>query len=291
VIAKRLLLCAGILLLALSLYAQDDEAPPQHRPQPDRGPSVVQYLFGYGFVIQILAIVVWARRGGDRFWIWIIIIGGVIGAIAYFLIDGMPDFRALARTFKGPARRRQIRILRALVLDNPSAGNYEQLGELLIQERKWAEARDAFDKAIASRTDLLDPFYWRGVAAFELGDDAAAIADLQRVVASDPKYDYSRAMCLLARALARAGRTEEAGTTFDRLTGMTSAAESMSWAAEFYAGQGRNAEALGIVENILARKPTMPAYQKRRDRLWLWKASRLRRKLRKLAGPARTATA
>ena len=42
------------------------------------------------------------------------------------------------------------------------------------------------------RGDLLDTFYWRGVSAFELGDDAAAIRDLQYVVEREPKYDYSR---------------------------------------------------------------------------------------------------
>ena len=271
---RRLLLFLAIALFALAVFAQEEGG---------RQPSLLRYLFGYGFILQIAAIVVWARRGGDRFWIWIIIIGGVVGALAYFIIDGMPDWRALARSFKGPARRKRIRVLRAIVLDNPSAGNYEQLGELLIEEKKWAEARDAFDRAISARADLLDSFYWRGVAAFELGDDSAAIADLQRVVAKEPKYDYSRALCLLARSLARAGRTNEAAEAFDRLVQGTTAAESITWAAEFYVTQGRHRDALELVESVLARRPTMPGYQKRRDRPWLWKAARLRRKLRKLA--------
>lgn len=156
-------------------------------------------------------------RVRDRFWIWIIIIGGVIGAFAYFVVEGMPDWQDLKRSMKGPARRKRIAALRAMVLDNPSAGNYEELGELLMQQKKWAEARDAFDRSIAARADSLHAFYWRGAVAFELGDDEAALRDFQYVVKTDPKHDYSRAQCLLARALARSGRTAEAMSAFERL--------------------------------------------------------------------------
>ena len=237
-------------------------------------------FFSFGFIIQIIAIVHWARRGRDRIWIWIIIFGGVIGALAYFLVEGLPDWEDTKRSFKGPARRKRITALRALVRDNPSAGNYEELGELLVEQKNWSDARAAFDKAIASRTDLLDPFYWRGVAAFEMGDDAAAIPDLQYVVKTDPKYAYSRAQCLLARALARSGRKEEAMAAFDRLVDSSTAAESCVTAAEFYAANGREAQARELIESILARRATMPSYQKRRDRKWLWQARRLALKLR-----------
>ena len=240
-------------------------------------------FFSIGFILQaglqLLAIVHCAKTGRPRFWIWIIIIGGLLGTLAYFLVEGMPDWREIKRQFKGPARRRRIAALRAMVRDNPSAGNYEELGELLVVQKRWAEAREAFDRAITARADSLDPFYWRGVAAFEMKDDAAAINDFQYVVKIDPKYDYSRAQCLLARSLARAGRTSEAMAAFDRLVETSSASESQVSAAEFYAANGRAAEARELIEAVLARQPTMPSYQKRRDRPWLRMARKLRRKI------------
>ena len=241
----------------------------------------LSYLFGYGFIFQIIAIVHWARRGRDRIWIWIIIFGGVIGALAYFLVEGLPDWDDMKRSFRGPARRKRIAALRAMVRDNPSAGNYEELGELFVEQKNWSEARAAFDRAIASRSDLLDTFYWRGVAAFEMGDYAAAIPDLQHVVSKEPKYDYSRAQSLLARALARSGRTAEAMAAFDRLVASSTSAESLVTAAEFYAANGRASEARELTDSILSRKATMPAYQRRRDRKWLWMARRLSVRLRR----------
>lgn len=278
--SRRRFVWIALLLFAVAAEAQEGE-----------GRSFMQYLFGYGFILQILAIAHWAKRGRDRFWIWIIIIGGAVGALAYFIVEGLPDWQDMKRSFTGPARRRRIAMLRAMILDNPSAGNYEQLGELLVQQKKWAEARDAYDKAIAARSDSLDSFYWRGVAAFECGDDEAALRDLQYVVQSQPKYDYCRAQTLLARALARSGRTGEAMNAFERLTGITTAAEVLVSAAEFFAANGREDDARTLVDGILARRPTMPAYQKRRDRAYLRRASRLARKLHKSVLVGKRATA
>ena len=230
----------------------------------------MRFFFGWGFLLQIAALIHWARRRPDTFWIWIIIIGGPIGSIAYFVVEG--DFSGVRNSFKAPSRRRRISMLRAIVRENPSAGNYEELGELLLEEKKWAEAKDAFDHALQSRTDSVHTFYFRGVAEFELGENEAAMRDLQHVVNIEPKHDYSRAMCLLAQALARTGKTAEATQLFDKLVASSTAPESLTAAAEFYIEQGRTAEAREIVESILARRATMPAYQKRRDAKWLRKA-------------------
>ena len=284
-----LFLCAALFAVGAVAGTPQAEEIPVEEAQPS--PPLISYLFGYGFILQIIALVHWARRGRDRFWIWIIIIGGFVGAAAYFVVEALPDFADMERSFKGPGRRRRIAALRALIQDNPSAGNYEELGELLIEEKKWKEARECFNKALGSRTDLVDTFYWRGVAAFELGDDAAAIPDLQHVVKVNPKFAYSRAQCLLGQALARSGRADDAEPVFQRLIESTTASESIVAAAEFFADRGREPVARELVERVLARRATMPSYQKRRDAKWLRKAKSLQRRLRKSAAAQQNAAA
>jgi len=67
----------------------------------------------------------------------------------------------------------------------------------LHDDGKFAAARAAFDKAIGARADTPDPFYRRGVCAIQLGDAAAALPDLERVVGKEPGYDFQRAaVCL-----------------------------------------------------------------------------------------------
>jgi len=267
----------GLLFLCSALAAFGQ----QGMPHGSLIGSWIGHLFGYGFIFQVAAVIHWSRKRPEAFWLFIIIIGGIIGALAYFLIEGLPDFRNVQRTLRGPARRKRVHVLRALVIENPSAGNYEELGELLLEEKRYREARDAFDRALAVRTDSIDPFYRRGIAEFELREDEAAVTDLRRVTAADWKYDFSRAACLLGQALARLGRAEEAMAVFDRIAQSATGAEPLVSAAEFFAGHGRPADALEIAGGIARRDATMPAYQKRRDRAWLRRAKALERSLRK----------
>jgi hypothetical protein len=272
----RLRIAFAILLvfLSLALLAQEE------KPERAREFSLIRGLFAYGFLLQIAAVIHWARKRPAAFWLWIIIIGGFIGSLAYFLIEGV-DFRNVGLRLKGPGRRRRIRMLRALVLDNPSDGNFEELGELLLLEKRYREAREAYDRALAVRTDSIDPFYRRAQALFQLREYEAAGRDLKHVTTVDPRYDYSNAFCLYARSLGLMGRNAEAMAAFEQLIERSHSAETLYEAAAFFAGNDREAAARDIVQRIIARELTMPHYQKRRDRVWLRKAKALERRLRK----------
>jgi hypothetical protein len=238
----------------------------------------VGHFFGYGVILQIIALVHFIRRRPDGFWIWVIFLGGGLGAIIYLIAEALPAVASMQHSMHGFSRRKRIRILEAAVAENPSAGNYEELGELLLDEKEYMRARECFDRALGARSDSIDPFYKRGVCEFELGDFTAAVPDLQRVVAHDPKYAWSRARSLLARSLARLGRTSEAETAFQLLLEQSTSSESLCVAAQFFFEQQRFAEAHAIATRLLARRATMPAFQRRRDRVWLRGAAAVVRK-------------
>src|SRR5215471_634874 len=137
------------------------------------------FLSPWGVLLQVLAIVHFIRRRPDTYWFFIIIFLGPIGALAYIVVEVIPDLGLLRQSFEVYPRRKRIRMLEGLVLENPSAGNYEELGDLYLEERQFARARQCYDKAISSRADLPDTFYRRGIAEMELGDFAAALPDLE----------------------------------------------------------------------------------------------------------------
>ncbi len=70
-----------------------------------------------------------------------------------------------------------------------------------LRKNKLQPARDAYDKAVAARPSTIDPFYGRGLCAILLGDAAAAMPDLEQVVAKDPGHDFHRAAGLLAQPM------------------------------------------------------------------------------------------
>jgi len=237
-------------------------------------------FFGYGFILQVIALVHFIRRRPENFWLWIIIFFGGLGAAVYIAMEVVPDLGLMSQSMKGFSRRKRIKMLEAMILDNPSAGNYEELGDLLLEEKRYAQARECFDHALGSRTDHVDPFYRRGICAFELGDASAALSDFERVIKTDPKYDFSRAQLFYARSLAAAGRNDDATPAFERLLNATSSTEALLCTAEFFAAQKRTQEAKELLERVLARRATMPAYQQRRERPWLRRAKALLRSIR-----------
>jgi len=239
----------------------------------------LHFLFPWSFILQGIAIVHFIRRRPDWYWLWIILIGGGLGAVVYILVEVIPDAGLLRESFKVFPRRRRIRELESVVLDNPSPGNYEELGDLYLDEKKYARARECFNKAISSRTDSPDPFYRRGIAEIELGDFPAAVNDLERVVGKEPKYDFYRAPGLLAHAYAKTGQSEMADQLFRKTTEISTLSETYLNYAEFLKSQGRHADAREWTNRILAKKPTLPRYLRRRERPWFRKAKGLLKQL------------
>lgn len=241
---------------------------------------MIALFFQYGVLLQALAIVHFVRRRPDGYWLWIILIGGGLGALAYFVAEVIPDAGLLRGTFQAFPRRKRITELRTAILDNPSIANYEELGHLYLDDRQFTQARECFDRVIAARTDSPDPFYRRALAAIATDDFQAAAADLEQVIKRDAKFDSRRAAGLLAHALGKIGQSEAADALFADVTQTATLSEIQYNYACFLAAQGRNAEARDWAERILAKRPTMPAYVRRRERPWFRKANALLKRLR-----------
>jgi hypothetical protein len=238
--------------------------------------SLLFFAFSWwGIILQVVAIVHFIRRRPDWFWLLVIIFGGWLGSLVYILVEVIPDAGLLRQSFKTFPRHSRIRELEAAILDNPSAGNYEELAGLYLEEGKYARARQYYDKSISARTDSPDPFYRRAVAEIHLGDFAAALPDLERVVAQDSTYDFHLAAGRLAHVYAHTGQPEKAEALFREATKISTASETYYNYACFLASQGRTAEAREWSQKILAKRPTMPGYLRRRERPWFRKASAL----------------
>jgi hypothetical protein len=238
------------------------------------------FLNPWSFLVVALAIIHFIRRRPDTYWLYIILFLGPLGATIYLLVEALPDIGLLRQSFKVFPRRRRIHELEAAVLDNPSAGNYEELADLYMEDGSFAKARACYDKAISSRTDSPDPFYRRGVCEIELGDFAAAVSDLERVVQGDPGYDFHRARGLLAHAYANTGQPAKADKLFQEVTIISTLSETYYNYATFLAATGRTDDAASWAQKILAKKPTMPGYLRRRERPWFRKAAALLKRLR-----------
>ena len=242
--------------------------------------GVLSHLFyPWGLILQGIALWHFVKRRPDGFWLWVIIFGGPLGAGVYVFAEMIPDLGLLRGTFQGFGRKSRIQTLEAQILDNPSAGNLEELAELYFDNKDFAKARQALDRAIAARSDSPHAFYLRAKAALAMGDYATAIPDLQHVVAKDPKFDYYRATGLLGDAYARTGQVEKAAYYFAPAVQYSSTPETLFNYASYLKAAGQKQEAEEWVKKLAAKKRTLPRYMQRVERPWFRKGKALQKEL------------
>jgi hypothetical protein len=233
----------------------------------------------WGLILQAIAVFHFVRRRPDGYWLWIILIGGGLGAAAYIVAEVIPDAALLRGSLAGFTRRRRIGELEGLIHVNPAIGNREELADLYLEEHQYAEARRLYDQVIQAQPNDIDPYYRRGLAELAMADAPAALSDLERVVSKDPKYDFRRAMGLLGQAQSLAGQPARADQSFQAAIAMTTLSETYFNYASFLLSQHRTADAREFAQRILDKKPTMPRYLRRRERPWFRKAQALLNRL------------
>ncbi|HEX4037688.1 MAG TPA: tetratricopeptide repeat protein [Acidobacteriaceae bacterium] len=243
------------------------------------------YLFNFvftwwGLLLEALAIIHFIRRRPNGWWLFVILFLGPLGAIIYLLVEALPDTREMGgQSFRGFSRRKRIRELESLVQVNRAVGNFEELGDLYMDEGRLRDARAAFDQSIELGSRTTDPFYRRGVCALFLGDPQAAIPDLERAINDDPEYDFHRAAGLLAHAFALTGQKDRAELLFRASLKLSTLSETYLNYADLLAQQGRSAEAREWARKVLEKAPAIPSYLRRRERPWFRRARRMLRSL------------
>jgi len=72
--------------------------------------SLLFFVFSWwGFLLQGIAIVHFIRRRPDTYWLFIILIGGWLGALIYIAVEVIPDAGLLRTSFQVFPRRKRIR--------------------------------------------------------------------------------------------------------------------------------------------------------------------------------------
>lgn len=240
---------------------------------------MIGLIFQYGIILQVLAVVHFIRRRPEGYWLLIILMGGAIGALAYIAFEVIPDAGLLRGSFQMFPRRKRIKELQMAIIDNPSVGNFEELGDLYLDDKQYAQAREYLTKVIDKDPGTPDPYYRRALAAIAMEDYQAALPDLIQVYHLDDSYDYQRATGLLALSMAKTGDHERAVALFDHVLETSTLSEIQYNYAATLADLGRKDDARAWAQRILAKKPSMPKYVRRQERPWFRKANALIKKL------------
>ena len=236
-------------------------------------------IYPWGFILQGIALWHFVKRRPETYWLYVILFLGPLGAAVYMAAEMIPDLGLLKGSFQGFGRRSRIQSLEMQIIDNPSAGNFEELAELYFEQKKYAKAREALDRAITARSDSPHAFYLRAKSALAMNDYAAAIPDLEYVVAKDPKFDYYRATGLLGDAYARTGDLDKAAIYLGPAAQFSTTPETLYNYANYLKLSGKKDEAREWTAKLIAKKRTLPSYMRRVERPWFRKGKALQKEL------------
>jgi hypothetical protein len=245
----------------------------------DYGQLLSSPVFLLATAFQIWMLIDALRR---REWVWalFILVFHTFAALWYFFMvyRAAP---AATRGFELPGAydRRRIKELQAQIHHLDKAHHHSQLGDIYFQQGKLDQAEACYRAALEREPEEIDTRAHLGQCLLRQKRAAEARPLLEGVVAQDPKHDYGHSMMALAEALGALGETDAAIGVWQRVTENHSYARARVQLAELLLAKSQPDQARGLVREILSDDAHAPAFQRKRDKVWMKRAKRLQRQV------------
>jgi hypothetical protein len=246
----------------------------------------LRYLISSPIVLLATLFQIWmlihALREKEWMWALFILFFPGFGAFWYFF----SVYRAApssTRGFELPGAhdRRRIKELQAQIhhLDKPH--HYLALGDIYFQHGQLEKAESAYRASLERDGQDLDARAHLGQCLLRRKKFAEALPWLEGVCAENPKHDYGHSLMALAETLSALGEQERAIAVWQRVTESHSYARARVQLAELFLGQQKSESARGLLQEVLTDAPHGPAFERKRERVWVKRANRLMRQLPK----------
>lgn len=217
------------------------------------------------------------KTGRPQHWMWIILMVPFVGAIAYILMEWLPD---LAHTRRGQqiqsniadviAPDREWNRRREQVLLSGTVDAKRALAEECERKGMFADAIALYDNC-AQGAFAGDPVLLMGLARAHLGAKAPgdALQTLERLQSANPGFESQEGHLLYARALEDAGRIPEALAEYRKLIGYYTGFEARTRFGLLLLKQGQPQEARVLFADVVKASKARGAVLTIADNDWL----------------------
>jgi len=243
-----------------------------------------RYLLSSPFWLAITVFQIWMFVDAvrQREWIWalFIVLGWGISAVLYYLFVYRAAPSAM-RGFELPGAhdRRRIKELQAQIHHLDKAHHHSQLGDIYFQQGKLDQAEASYRAALERDPEDADTRAHLGQCLLRRKRPAEARPLLEGVVSQNPKHDYGYTLMALAETLAALNETEAALKIWQQVTAEHSYARAKVQLAQLYIARHQSDLARTELRDVVNDDAHAPAFQRKRDRIWVWQAKALLRKL------------
>jgi hypothetical protein len=242
------------------------------------------YLISSPILLLLVAFQIWmfidAIRRREWLWTVFIFIFPLLNAVLYYFFV----YRASApatRGFELPGAhdRRRIRELQAQIHHLDKAHHHSQLGDIYFQQGKLDKAETCYRAALERDPQDIDTRAHLGQCLLREKRAAEARPLLEGVVEQNPKHDYGYTMMALAETLTALGERDSALQMWQQVTAAHSYARAKVQLAELYLAKNQPELAHTELKDVVTDDIHAPAFQRKRDRVWVQRAKSLMRKL------------
>ncbi len=229
--------------------------------------------------VNLFFIVHAIKTGRPYYWVWIIFVMPVLGALAYFIIELRPsvrpiDWKELRWRFAGPQTR--LAVLSELVDGSPTVKNRMRLAREYESQSQWPEAANTYRECLTGVFDN-DPRLLICLASallenreFERAYEIAASIPEQR----DFKLDEDRKL-VLHRSQSAVGKSDIAIAGLEELSMRKSGLAPRFYLAQAKSAAGKNDEAHADLQKIIATYRNGNALMRKHEQQWYLNAKRM----------------
>src|SRR6267378_6697014 len=242
------------------------------------------YLIHNPWLLVVFAFQLWmfvdAVRREEWIWALFIFVGfGLAPVLYYFFVYRNAPSATRGFELPGAHHRKRIKQLQDQIYHLDKAHHHSQLGDIYFQQGKLDKAEACYRAAFERDPQDIDTRAHLGQCLLRLKRPAEARPLLERAVAENPKHDYGYSLMALAETMTALNQPEAAIRIWKQVTENHSYPRAKVQLAELYLARNERNLALNEVREVVADDAHAPAFQRRRDRVWVRRAKSLLRKV------------
>ena len=243
-----------------------------------------QYLIASPFVLVACLFQLWMLIDAirQREWIWALFIfigSGLAALFYYFMVYRAAPSATRGFELPGAYDRRRIKELQAQIHHLDKAHHHSQLGDIYFQSGKLDKAEASYRAALERDPQDIDTRAHLGQCLLREKRAAEARPLLEGVVKEEPDHEYGYSLMALAETLGALGESDAALNVWKQVTESHSYARAKVQLAELYAGRNQTDLARAELREVIADDAHAPAFQRKRDRVWVNRAKGSLRKI------------
>jgi len=247
--------------------------------------SSIQGAFGNVLALAFGAFTIWMLIDAVRreAWLWVIFIFlcPLLNAPLYFFFVYRSAAPFVTRGFQLPGtfERSRIKALEAQIHHLDKAHHHLELGDIYFQQGKLDKALGCYSRALERDPADQDIRAHLGHCLLRLERPSEARPLLETVCAENPKHDYGYSLMALGETYTALGQTDAAIKTWGRVLEDNAYARARVQLAELHAAAGDKEAAKAEVREVLSDYAYAPAFQRKREAVWVKRAKRLLKRL------------